>query len=394
MYPFAKEETKEHVDASHVLPRLKYTGPYKKHIDIADYYGFRLLKPVRISKGDKENKGPTDRVAFVRTYLERGLDTCTPPVQLCYTTKAPYKQDVHFRLEIAGTDESFAEILLIKTALVILRESGFTNLRVRLNSIGRRDAAENFTREFLAHCRKNIENFHETCRHALKEDPMSLLGCTHEMCQDIIAQGPQSIGFLSEASRRHFYEILEALETFDVPYSIDNSLVGDRYSTTRTIFEIITGAPDTEPLVLAQGERYDRLAHYAGFGRKMPVAGLTLLQTQTRGKTAQERFKEYKISTTAKPKVHIVQLGPVARYGALDALETLRKASVPVSVSLANHTLSEQLAHAKQMKTPVIVIIGHKEAVENTAIIRNEDTRAQVTIPRHKIPTFLKRLKV
>jgi len=110
VYPFAKEEhLQRYVEVENILPRVRYEGPFKKHIDIADFYGFRLIAPVKIDKDDRSSRGPSERVAFLRTYLEEGLDTCTPPIQVCHTSKVPYNQEIQVLQEYHKNGSDFLQ---------------------------------------------------------------------------------------------------------------------------------------------------------------------------------------------------------------------------------------------------------------------------------------------
>jgi len=69
----------------------------------------------------------------------------------------------------------------------------------------------------------------------------------------------------------------------------------------------------------------------------------------------------------------------------------LRKAKVPIAQSLAKDSLSVQLALAEKAETPFALILGQKEALENTVIVRNMDNRSQDTVKIDKLAEYLKK---
>jgi histidyl-tRNA synthetase len=59
---------------------------------------------------------------------------------------------------------------------------------------------------------------------------------------------------------------------------------------------------------------------------------------------------------------------------------------------LGKDKITVQLSSAENPSVSHIILIGHKEALEGTATVRNVTTRAQDTIPLSKLPLFLKHL--
>jgi histidyl-tRNA synthetase len=77
----------------------------------------------------------------------------------------------------------------------------------------------------------------------------------------------------------------------------------------------------------------------------------------------------------------------------LAALEILRRGKVPIYQSLSKDRLSAQITVAENMKVPFMLIIGQKEALEGSAIIRNMKNRSQETVPVSQLPHFIKLLE-
>jgi len=93
------------------------------------------------------------------------------------------------------------------------------------------------------------------------------------------------------------------------------------------------------------------------------------------------------------PKVYFIQLGTHAKMRSLNIIETLRNAKVPIMQSLAKDSLGSQLSTAERMKTPFAMIFGEKEAIDDTVIIRDMNTRSQDTVKIADLPKFLKGMK-
>ena len=92
-----------------------------------------------------------------------------------------------------------------------------------------------------------------------------------------------------------------------------------------------------------------------------------------------------------KPKVYFIQLGFDAKQKSFAVIEALRLARVPVMHSLAKDRLSAQLLVAEKLKIPYTIILGQREALDNTVIIRNMATHSQETINADKLSEYIKK---
>jgi len=378
--------------------------------EVALYYGFTLMDAPTITLddarkartlGDTElRKNASDsparfaieeKIAVLRLYDEQRLQNLPQPVMLYFgkpiiPEDAPKKNAGKERavfLEAMGTSNSIAEALLIKTTLEILKEEGFENLCVHINSVGDRDTIVRFARELSAYYRKNIEDLPAHCRQLLKKDVFDLLACKNEKCRILKDSAPKSMSFLSEPSREHFKEVLEYLEILEIPYEIDHFLVSNRAFSCQTIFEIHN--PESRELCkpLAVGVRYANLGKKMGLKRDVPGVGVRLT------------FKEKNSSKNLKflkPKIYFIQLGFEAKLKSLKLIEILRQAKIPMYHGISSDKLTSQLFMAENMKIPYTVIMGQKEALENTVIVRHMSDRSQESVKIDALPKYLKKL--
>ena len=103
-------------------------------------------------------------------------------------------------------------------------------------------------------------------------------------------------------------------------------------------------------------------------------------------------MKKYK--ELPRPKFYLIQLGREAKIKTLSLIELLREHHIPVHHFLGRDKLTAQLMSAEQLRVSYLIIIGQKEAIENTATIRNMSTRAQDTIPIELLPQYLKKISL
>lgn len=289
-------------------------------------------------------------------------------------------------LEIIGSGKSVSEATLIKTAMEILKGEGFENLFVTINSLGDRESLARLTRELTIYYRKHINDLPPPCRQLLKRDVFEVLLYPHEKCLILREDAPKPMNYLTELSREHFREVLEFLERMDIQYEIVSSLVGNRKYTTHVVFEIKSGEfADPKADILARGIRYNGMAKKLGSRKDIAAVGAALaFIPKPAGRNSQVKIKP--------SKIYFIQLGFEAKLKSLKVIEMLRQSHIPVEQSLSKDKLSSQLAAAEHQKFPHVLIMGQKEAMEGSIIVRAMQNRSQATVPIGSLIDYLKKL--
>lgn len=334
-----------------------------------------------------------EKVATMRYCEEKNLHEGPQPIELALEvsehwggTKKPTERTLS--LEIIGAPKAIAEAILVETAFAILRDEGYADLSVSINSIGDRDSQNRFLRELGNHYRRNSALLPPACKTLLKESPFALFFCVHEKCRALAAEAPKSVGFLGDASREHLTEVLEYLEELEIPYQMNPLLFAPRSFATETVFEIKTGAGTKEEKVLAVGCRYNTLTKRLGWRRESPGVGLKILRP--RGKAGAKST----VLKFAAPKIFFLQLGTMAKLKSLKVIEMLRQSGIVLEHALAREKLLSQLSLGEHSKHPYSLIMGQREALEESVIVRNNTTRAQETIRITEVSAYLKKMKL
>ena len=116
------------------------------------------------------------------------------------------------------------------------------------------------------------------------------------------------------------------------------------------------------------------------------MAGVNIFSTSSRD----TRKRVYK--GLPKPKFYLIQLGREAKIKTLSLIELLRSHHIPLHHFLGKDKITAQLLNAENLRVPYLIIIGQKEALDNTATIRNVSTRAQDTVSIASLPHYLKNI--
>ncbi|HEY4478383.1 MAG TPA: His/Gly/Thr/Pro-type tRNA ligase C-terminal domain-containing protein [Candidatus Paceibacterota bacterium] len=384
--------------------------------ETAVYYGFQPWKSPEIKKNDiAQAKGLLDidyvsdeedtlklplhveeKIAILRMYHENNLYTLSQPIFLYFKEPFPgsLKRNGDYNrycdMEIIGGSRGIAESTLIQTARMILKEEGYENICVEINSIGDRDSMARFARDLNNYYRRHINDMHSECRQLLKKDPLELLNCKNDKCKKINSNAPHIMNFLGEASREHFQEVLEYLEALDIPYKINHNLIGNRKYCTETVFSIINmdyEKKSKDHRILAMGMRYDGLSRKIGTKKEIQGVGISLLIKGNRADLRKELRK------AKKPFASFVQLGFESKLLSLSVVESLRQVKIPLCLSLAKDRLGAQVSIVEKNHIPYAIIMGKKEAIEKSVIVRNQDTHAQDIVDLTDLPKYMKKLE-
>lgn len=403
-----------------------YQGFFEKAQEVAIYYGFKpielpILEHEAVFTGgigtgtdivDKEmytlkTKGgdhlamrPEGTAAVMRAYIEHGMQSLPQPVMLYYygpffrhdnPQRGRYREFRSFGLEILGTDKSVADAIIIKATYVILEEAGAKNMTVDVNSIGDKECRAGYVKELVAYYKKHLNALPPIDRERLKTNPLRILDSKDPKTKEINENAPDSLSHLCHGCKHHFKEVLEYLEEMEIPYRINKNLVRGLSYYTRTVFEITEQSEgEMEGLSIAGGGRYDYLAKNFGYKKELPAIGVGIGVDRV---VLSDWYKKLAPRIVKKPKMYFIQLGFDAKLKSLNVIETLRKAHIPIAQSISKDSLSQQLAIAEKLEVPYTMIFGQKEALENSVIIRDMQTRSQETVKMDKLLEYVKNLK-
>ena len=325
----------------------------------------------------------------VSTYFERSLHGEQP--SFFFTTYAmPRTGELALSLQIVGVKKSIAESILIQTLRSLACDLGFLHHCVRINSLGDSDSSARYSRELTTFFKKRLEDMPVAARELMKENAIATLLHLLEQKHELAAKSPSPLEYLSDPSRRHFRDIIEYLDMTETPYEIDTRLIGHHQCYSDALFSLELRDEEREPLADApltiRGGRIDAYSKNI-LGSDVPAAGAVVILHNKRAPARLPRLK-----SVATPSVFMVQLGFGPKIRSLMLLDTLKASNINVHQALASDSLSEQLRQAESHNVPYSIILGQKEYVENSVIIRDMRSRSQQHIPFSTLIPHLKRI--
>jgi histidyl-tRNA synthetase len=366
----------------------------------AEHFGFRTIDSLQSEPACKECTVPLTHTISksdhgldsVRGHLSRGLETfCTsglynlPGPVLLYTVDTTEENETAVSFHIFNVPKSIAEAILIQTTRAFANELGYSDHVVRINSMGDTESMTRYSRELTNFLRKRVDTMPVNARELLKVHSMQALQSLVDEEHELAYKSPNPLEYLSDQSRKHFRDIIEYLDMSSTPYEIDPKMLGHHEYYSDALFSIdVPGATPLDHNIILRGGRFDNFVERKTRRKTSAVGAVAILKERA----APSRFPRIKLDI---PTVYIIQLGFGPKVRSLMIIDELRKVGIPVMQDLANDSLSAQLRDAEQKGVKYVIIIGQKEFVDGTVILRDMDARKQEPIPTDQIVRRLKR---
>jgi histidyl-tRNA synthetase len=353
--------------------------------------------------GDKSERlvlRPEITQGIIRAYLENNLAESGRAARL-YSVgpifrreklqTGHYRESTQFNLEIIGDHKPLAEALLITVAHNFLTELQIKT-QVQINSLGTADCRREYCAKLLSFYRERgrRSKLCRSCQNNLGKNCLSLLDCKEDDCVKMRAEAPQIADYLPAESREHFTKTLEFLDELNISYNFNPYLVRGLNYYNDTVFEFWPMNEDGSILgktALAGGGRYDSLVEQLG-GLPTPAVGLAIGLERT---FTRIRDKHLLTGAAEDDIVFIAQLGEPARLKSLQLFDELRHAGFNVRQSFVSDSLKIQLEEAVAMRAKTSLILGRKEIMDGTILMRDMDSGAQETVVYKKIKDRLAR---
>ncbi len=379
------------------LPIVESTSLFDRSVGKATDIVEKEMYTFEDRGGDSLTLRPEGTAGAARAYIEHGFLNLPQPVKIyhegsMYRYQRPqYGRQREFHqwdFDVYGDAHPVLDAELMIMATGIFARMGLP-VMVQLNSIGDAVCRPGYEKALSAYYRAHKDQLCEVCKERMQKNVLRLLDCKEEGCRALKADAPQFVDHLCEPCKEHLMKVLEYLDELDVPYAINHTLVRGLDYYTRTVFEIWSGDDETGRTALGGGGRYDKLIEQLG-GRPTPACGFAIGM-----ETAVIKMREHNVQLPAAkpPDVFIAQLGEPAKRKALKLFEELRQSGVTVSASFSKDSLKGQMETAAKLAVRYALVIGQKEIMDGTIIIRDMEAGIQEIYDFKKtIPELQKKL--
>ncbi len=337
-------------------------------------------------KGDRSiTLKPEGTAGAVRAFLESSLYADALPCKMYYLNAPIFRYEApqngrlrehhQFGLECFGAQGATADAELILLAYKLLGTLGVKNLSVNINSIGCPNCRPKYHTMLKSFLGERISCMCDTCKTRFDRNPLRVLDCKVEKCQELVADAPSMLDVLCEECAEHFAQLQECLKASGIPYQVDSRIVRGLDYYTKTVFELIT-TTDKGNLTVCGGGRYDNLVEQLG-GPSMPAVGFgmgierVLMLLDSEG---------VEIPKPDQYDVFVTYMGG-NKIPAFMLVQQLRNAGVNADMDHTGRSLKAQFKYANKTGAPLCITLGDDEVANGVVKIKNMNTREERTAP-------------
>lgn len=350
--------------------------------------------------GDRVALRPEMTAGIARAFIQHGMNVWTKPVKLFSTgpvyrydrpQEGRYREHYQINYDAFGEQDAILDAQMIQMAFRVIQNLGIKLAQVQVNSIGCPACRKEYRDLLVSYFESRRNKLCQDCKRRLEINPLRILDCKEDKCLQVAITAPQSIDHLCEDCRNHFKNLLEYLDELDLSYTINPQLVRGLDYYTKTVFEIWSGQEEGRKFSLGGGGRYDGLIKSLG-GEDTPAVGFALGVERLIMEMKRVQAKPYR---ALRPKVFLAQLGELAKKKSLRLFSDLEKNGILVAESFGRGSLKSQLRAADKLGVEITLILGQKEALDETVIIKNMKTGVQEICSLNKLVDLIKKkLKV
>ncbi|EOH5409754.1 histidine--tRNA ligase [Campylobacter jejuni] len=350
-------------------PHLELCTLFKRSVgESSDIVGKEMYE--FIDKGENHVcMRPEGTAGVVRAYIEKKLDKNTSVKRWFYhgsmfryerPQKGRLREFHQFGVESLGIPNVYEDASIILMLVEIFSRLGI-DFKLQLNSLGCLQCLPKY-RDRLVEFLDSKEGFCEDCLRRKNLNPIRVLDCKNEHCQNLLENAPLLINNLCTSCQKDFETLQQILKDNGVKFELDSKLVRGLDYYSKTAFEFISDEIGAKAAI-AGGGRYDRLIEYLGgksgygIGFAMGIERIITILEQK-----EEKIQREGIYLCAMDEIYIQKL--------LHITTNLRK-EYKVLLSYEARKLAKHLENADKNNTEIFLCMGENEAQNESLFYKN-----------------------
>lgn len=289
-----------------------------------------------------------------------------------------YRQFNQFGVESIGHNSPMNDVEVIVLAYTILSSLGLENVKIKINTLGDEASRNAFRAALKEYFAKYIDNMCVDCKSRFELNPLRILDCKVPEDRPIIDEAPKIGAYLSKESKERFDAVLEALESLQIPYEIDQGLVRGLDYYSETVFEFhYKSAKGNDYGAIGAGGHYGSLMKELG-GPDLPGVGFSFgIERVVSVLSDNDLLNDIAYELDA----YIMPLDKSLDLYAQEVAVILRNSGgYKVDVCFDNVKLGNMFKRATTKNAKYAIIIGEDEAKAESVVLKDLATQEQQTV--------------
>jgi histidyl-tRNA synthetase len=305
---------------------------------------------------------PEGTAGVVRAYIEHKFDKMATPKQWYYfgpmfryerPQKGRLREFHQFGVESFGEASVYEDVKIILLASKIL-DSFNINYTLKINSLGCDECRPTYMNNLVSFLDEKKENLCEDCQRRITQNPLRVLDCKNENCQNELKTAPKITYNLCENCNKDFEILQNELKKLNIQFEVDTNLVRGLDYYNKTAFEFVSTEIGAQSAICGGG-RYDKLVEMLN-GKPVPAVGFAM---------GIERLLPL---VNIEPKREGIYLGIMTEDARDMALNKFNELTTDNKIYFENRVrkLNQHLKKADKLNCKKVMIIGEDELKNGT----------------------------
>jgi histidyl-tRNA synthetase len=344
-------------------------------------------------KGDRHLAlRPEATGSIVRAYVQHRPPT--PWKVWCVTPAFRYERPQAGRLrqhhqldvEAIGAADPDLDVEVIALGAAYLDALGVRRWRLIMNTLGTPVDRVAYGEALTGWLRGRAADLAPEDREKIESHPLRVLDSKRPATQVVVADAPRIAEVLDDASRRHFERVQDGLRSLGIPFEVEPGLVRGLDYYTHTLFEFQSEALDTVQSTIIGGGRYDGLVEQLG-GPPTPGIGFgsgierMLLACDAEG-----------VFAAPASSLDVFVVDTTDGRAARDITAELRAAGFRTDRAFDGRSMKAQMKAAGRSGAHVAVIVGEREAADETVTVRDLARSEQEVVGHDQVVDVVRKL--
>ncbi|MBQ7456589.1 MAG: histidine--tRNA ligase [Desulfovibrio sp.] len=370
-------------------PILEYTELFARSIGEETDVVHKEMYTLTTEKGRSYSLRPEATAGVMRAYIEGALYTKMPVARL-FTTgpmfrherpqKGRLRQFHQINCECLGSESPYADADMITMLMRFLTSLELGSLELALNSLGCSECRPRFKHaltDYLNNLPKDA--FCEDCQRRIHTNPLRVLDCKQEQCQNNLTNAPTLADALCPACKEHFALVCSLLQSQGIHYVLAPRLVRGLDYYTRTTFEVQSAGIGSQSAI-AGGGRYDGLIKALG-GPDVPGIGFAC-GIERLALLLQNRPSKH-------PDFFLAVLDEANLPQGFTLLQSLRSHNLSGTMNFQGQSFKSLLRQADKTQATYCLILGSNEIQDHTITVKTMSDGTQTTVAQDALYAHL-----
>lgn len=276
-----------------------------------------------------------------------------------------FREFTQLGIEVFGVKESSCDIYVLLLFYNFIKKLGLKNTNLKINSIGCPKCRPSFHDALKSFIKPKLKDLCSDCNNRFDTNPLRIIDCKVEKDKEAIKGHPVSTDFLCSECQSNFNDVINTLNSLNIEYEIDNSIVRGLDYYSKMAFEMHTDMKGSIS-ALGGGGRYDDLVSTIG-GPSVPGVGFAFgLDRIVIAMESQNLFDNIDNIND----IYFISIGET-KAKAFEIFEDLRKNDYKIEFELNNRSLRSALKYADKQKFKFVLILGEEELKEEKIIFKD-----------------------